>query len=82
MTAINTTKSTAKPAPKADASLPGMQGFPLKTVTLPKQPGSDVLEVGWNGRMFLIRRAQAVQVPQPVYEILCHAGLTGEGAGA
>lgn len=82
---INTTKTTAKNTlkPTQPSPMPGMEGFPLKTVRIPAQPGGgDVLEVGWNGRMFLIRRAQPVAVPQPLYEILRHAGLAGEGAGA
>ena len=37
--------------------------------------GEDVVELGFNGRMFLIRRGEEVCLPEPLIEILEHAGL-------
>lgn len=51
--------------------------YPRKSVTIPRsgEPGDEVVEVGFNGRMFLIRRGEAVELPQPLVEILEHAQL-------
>ena len=39
------------------------------------EPGDDVVEVGLNGRMFLIRRGEPVELPEPLVEVLEHAQL-------
>ena len=54
-----------------------LEACPRRTVTVPasKQPGEDVVELGFNGRMFLIRRGEEVCLPEPLIEILEHAGL-------
>lgn len=49
---------------------------PRRTVRLQKShSGDEVVEVGYNGQMFLIRRGETVAVPLPVLEILERAGL-------
>ena len=50
---------------------------PKRRVMIPKgaEPGDDVGEVGLNGRMFLIRRGEPVELPEPLAEILEHAQL-------
>lgn len=54
-----------------------LKGYPRRSVMIPKseQPGDEVVEVGFNGRMFLIRRGEEVELPQPLVEILEHAQL-------
>ena len=37
--------------------------------------GDEVVEVGYNGKMFLIRRGEQVNLPLPLLEILEHAGI-------
>lgn len=80
MSTINTTKPTsthtAKPIKTNTSPLPGLKGFATKSVTIPPQPGTNnVLELGWNGHMYLIQRGRKIQVPLPLYHILDHAGL-------
>lgn len=50
---------------------------PKRRVMIPKgaEPGDEVVEVGLNGRMFLIRRGEPVELPEPLVEILEHAQL-------
>ena len=50
---------------------------PKRRVMIPKgaEPGDDVVEVGLNGRMFLIRRGEPVELPEPLVEVLEHAQL-------
>lgn len=80
---VNTTKNKAKNQPHSVLNITGMQDYPTKTITIPtQQQAGDVVEVGWNGRMFLTQRGRKVQVPLPLYHILHHAGLTGEEAPA
>ncbi len=54
-----------------------LEHCPRRAVTIPasKQPGEDVVELGFNGRMFLIRRGEEVCLPEPLIEILEHAAL-------
>ena len=54
-----------------------LDAFERRTVTIPaaKQAGEEVVELGFNGRMFLIRRGEPVNLPEPLIEILEHAGL-------
>ncbi|MEG2859815.1 MAG: hypothetical protein RSA12_07950 [Clostridia bacterium] len=37
--------------------------------------GDEVVEVGYNGRMFLIKRGETVELPAELVEILEHAQL-------
>ena len=50
---------------------------PKRRVMIPKgaEQGDDVVEVGLNGRMFLIRRGEPVELPEPLVEVLEHAQL-------
>ena len=50
---------------------------PKRRVMIPKgaEPGDDGVEVGLNGRMFLIRRGEPVELPEPLVEVLEHAQL-------
>ena len=50
---------------------------PKRRVMIPKgaEPGDDVVEVVLNGRMFLIRRGEPVELPEPLVEVLEHAQL-------
>ena len=50
---------------------------PKRRVMIPKgaEPGDDVVEVGLNGRMFLMRRGEPVELPEPRVEVLEHAQL-------
>lgn len=51
--------------------------YPRKSVLIPKseQAGDEVVELGFNGRMFLIRRGEQVELPEPLVEILEHAQM-------
>lgn len=40
-----------------------------------ESPDDRVLEVGYNGTMFLLRRGETLEVPEPIYEVLRDAGL-------
>ena len=50
---------------------------PKRRGMIPKgaEPGDEVVEVGLNGRMFLIRRGEPVELPEPLVEVLEHAQL-------
>lgn len=50
---------------------------PKRRVVIPKsaEVGDEVVEVGLNGRMFLIRRGEPVELPEPLVEVLEHAQL-------
>lgn len=54
-----------------------LKQYPKRKVLIPKgeQAGDEVVELGFNGRMFLIRRGEAVELPEPLVEILEHAQL-------
>ena len=54
-----------------------LTGCHRRRVTIPRsaEPGDDVVEVGLNGRMFLIRRGEPVELPEPLAEILEYAQL-------
>lgn len=50
---------------------------PTRTVLLPKIPGdeSGVVEVGLNGRFYLLTRGATLELPLSLVEILRHGGL-------
>ncbi len=50
---------------------------PTCTVLLPKIPGdeSNVVEVGLNGRFYLLARGETLELPLSLVEILRHGGL-------
>ena len=50
---------------------------PTRTVMLPPLPGesSRTVEVGLNGRFYLIARGETLELPLPIIEILQHGGL-------
>ena len=53
----------------------GLGGYPSREVTLPPAgPGEDALELGYNGNMYVVRRGEAVALPEPVALILEQAG--------
>ncbi len=53
-----------------------LSNFKKRRVRLPlTHTGDDVVEVGYNGTMFLIRRGESVDLPQPLVEILEHAAI-------
>lgn len=53
-----------------------LEAFERVPVTLPHtgRPGEDVLELGYNGRMFLLRRGEPVMLPAPLADVLRDAG--------
>ena len=69
---INTTKSAKGQA--GVSAVPG--GAVREEVRIPAVSGeSDVIEVGLNGRMYLIRRGEKVSLPLPLVEVLEHGGI-------
>jgi hypothetical protein len=50
-----------------------------RTVLLPKVPGdeSGVVEVGLNGRFYLLTRGESLELPLPLIDVLRHGGLIG-----
>lgn len=50
---------------------------PTRTVLIPKIPGdeSGVVEVGLNGRFYLLSRGESLELPLSLVEILRHGGL-------
>ena len=83
--AVNTTQSEPnqlKPMTEAQidrefARTPGaLKDFPRRAVTIPPSgPGEDAVEVGLNGHMFLIKRGERVELPEPLCEVLENAGV-------
>ncbi len=81
---INTSESMKKPR-ISDAEIDKMtkqfgnllNDFPKVTIRLPKDPldDSEVKEVCLNGYVYLIKRGETVEVPEPIAEILINAGL-------
>ena len=54
-----------------------LNAFSRRQVVIPKdaQAGDEVVELGFNGRMFLVKRGEPVELPEPLIEILQHAKL-------
>lgn len=53
-----------------------LKGAPRRAICLPKTgTGDEVIELGFNGAMFLIRRGETVELPEPLCDVLTHAGL-------
>ncbi|MEA4898316.1 MAG: hypothetical protein VB067_02275 [Christensenellaceae bacterium] len=49
---------------------------PKARVKVPQAGGGDgVVELGYNGRMFLIKRGEPVELPVPLIEVLERAGM-------
>ena len=50
---------------------------PTQTVMLPRIPGDEcqTVEVGINGRFYLLSRGEALELPRPIVEILQHGGI-------
>ena len=59
---------------KVAGDLAGMERVEV-TVPATGRPGEEVVELGYNGRMFLIRRGEPVKLPRPLIEVLESAGL-------
>ncbi|MDD4796173.1 MAG: hypothetical protein PHO66_00190 [Eubacteriales bacterium] len=74
---INTTLNMQQHAAHADADPVDAAG--RITIRLPKAEGqSDHVEVGLNGKLYLIRRDSYVAVPEPIVHILRNAGMEPE----
>ena len=59
------------------ARTPGaLAAYPRRKVTIPLSgPGEDAVELGYNGRMFVVRRGEQVELPEPLCEVLESAGM-------
>lgn len=44
-------------------------------VMLPSVPGQNEVEIGLNGRFFLVKRGVPLDLPMPLVEVLKHAGM-------
>jgi hypothetical protein len=64
---------------KLDATTERITDEPMVNVFIPaddniKDPNYQYVEVGLNGKMYLVGRGQSVPVPVPVYEVLKLSG--------
>jgi len=52
-----------------------LAAFPRRRGMIPPSgPGEDALELGYNGRMYVLRRGEWLELPEPLCEVLEHAG--------
>ncbi len=74
------TKNRAMSMHEIDRAFEGVAGAlkkaPRVRIKLPLTgSGDEVVELGYNGRMFLIRRGETVELPTPLVEVLERAGV-------
>lgn len=54
-----------------------LKEYPKQTIIIPRVPGDkeEIIEVCLNGYVILIKKGVRVDLPEPIIEILQHAGL-------
>lgn len=71
-TTVNMENKTVQP-------LPAVGTGPRVSIRLPRVEGqSQEVEVGLNGRLYIIRRGSFISVPEPILHILRNAGMAPE----
>jgi len=57
-----------------------LEGYEQESIIIPEEdyPGGEEVELGYNGRMFLIRRGERVRLPSPLAQVLRDAKMIGE----
>jgi len=81
---LNTTESiSARPItePEIDKQFGDiarqLETYEKETIIIPDngRPGEEIVELGYNGRMFLIKRGEPVTLPTPLAQVLRDANM-------